>query len=48
MLYQEAKVETVEYGETIDVTVVCSEKTAGQIKDYIVGGWQRPKEFWED
>ena len=25
-----------------------SEKTAGQIKDYIVGGWQRPKEFWED
>ncbi len=48
MLYQEAKVETVEYGETIDVTVVCSEKTAGRIKDYIVGGWQRPKEFWED
>ncbi len=48
MLYQEAKVEKVEYGAAIDVTVVCSEKTAGQIKDYIVGGWQRPKEFWED
>ena len=48
ILYQEAKVEKVEYGAAIDVTVVCSEKTAGQIKDYIVGGWQRPKEFWED
>ncbi len=48
MLYQEAKVEKVEYGAAIDVTVVCSEKTAGQIKEYIVGGWQRPKEFWED
>ena len=48
MLYQEAKVDKVEYGAAIDVTVVCSEKTAGQIKDYIVGGWQRPKEFWED
>ena len=48
MLSQEAKVEKVEYGAAIDVTVVCSEKTAGQIKEYIVGGWQRPKEFWED
>ena len=48
MLYQEAKVESVEYGETIQVEAVCNEKTAGQVRAYIVDGWQPPKEFWED
>ena len=38
----------MEYGETIDVTAVCSEKTAGQVKEYITGGWTPPKEPWED
>jgi len=48
ILYQEAKVENVEYGETILVEAVCNEKTAGQVRDHIVEGWQPPKEFWED
>ena len=48
VLYREAKVESVEYGETIRVAVVCNEKTAGQVRAYIVEGWQPPKEFWED
>ena len=48
MLYREAKVETVEYGETIRVEVVCNEKTAGQVREYILEGWGKPKEFWED
>ena len=48
MLYRQAKVETVEYGETIQVEALCSEKTIGQVKAYVTGGWQPPKEFWED
>ena len=48
MLYRDAKVESVEYGEAIQVVAVCNEKTAGQVRDYIVDGWQPPKEFWED
>ncbi|MBD9247581.1 MAG: GTPase HflX, partial [Clostridiales bacterium] len=48
MLYRDAKVEKVEYGEAIQVEAVCSEKTAGQVRDFITGGWQPPKEFWED
>lgn len=48
MLYRDAKVEKVEYGETIEVEAVCSEKTAGQVREFITGGWQPPKEFWED
>ena len=48
MLYREAKVENVEYGETVKVEAVCNEKTAGQVRDYILEGWQPPKEFWED
>ena len=31
MLYREAKVEQVEYSETIDVTAVCGPKTLGQV-----------------
>ena len=34
-LYQEAKVETVEYGETIDVAAVCTPKVLGQIQAYV-------------
>ena len=48
MLYRQAKVESVEYGETIQVEALCSEKTIGQVKAYVTGGWQPPKEFWED
>ena len=35
MLYREAKVESVEYSATIDVTAVCSPKVLGQVKPYI-------------
>ena len=34
MLYREAKVERVEYSETIDVTAVCGPKTLGQVQPY--------------
>lgn len=45
-LYREAKVESVEYGATIDIVAVCTPKVMGQIKDYI-DGWKEPKEEWE-
>ena len=45
-LYREAKVESVEYGETVDVTAVCTPRIMGQLKDYIEG-WVEPKEDWE-
>ena len=35
MLYREAKVENVEYGETIDVTAVCGPRTLGQAEPFI-------------
>ncbi len=35
MLYREAKVESVEYSETIDVTAVCTPRVLGQIGPYI-------------
>ncbi len=47
-LYRDAKVESVEYDDAIRVVAVCSEKTVGQVKDYITDGWTPPKEFWED
>ncbi len=34
-LYREAKVEKVEYGETIEVTAVCTPKTLGRLGDYL-------------
>ncbi len=46
-LYAEAKVESVEYSETIDVIAVCTEKVVGQLKDY-VEGYVPKKEFWEE
>ena len=48
MLYREVKVESVEYGETIEVVAVCTPKVLGQVEPYIVEGWSRPKEPWED
>jgi len=37
MLYREAKVEQVEYSETIDVTAVCGPRTLGQVESFIEG-----------
>ena len=45
-LYREAKVENVAYGETVDVTAVCTPRVMGQLKDYIEG-WVEPREDWE-
>ena len=45
-LYREAKVENVEYGETVDITAVCTPRIMGQLKDYIED-WQEEKEDWE-
>ena len=47
VLYREARVESVEYAETIDVTAVCNPKAIGLVKPYIEG-WVEPKEFWEE
>ena len=35
MLYREAKVEAVEYGETIQVTAVCTPKVLGQVEEFV-------------
>ena len=45
-LYRDAKVEAVEYGETIDVRAVCNPRALGLVKPYIEG-WVEPKEPWE-
>ena len=37
MLYREAKVESVDYSETIDVTAVCNPRVLGQVEAYIEG-----------
>jgi len=46
-LYQEAKVESVEYSETIDVVAVCTPKMIGQLGE-LVEGWKPHREPWED
>ena len=46
MLYREAKVEAVEYSETIDITAVCPPRVLGQIAAY-TPDWTPPKEDWE-
>ena len=46
-LYKEAKVEQVDYTETIDVVAVCTPKTIGRLGS-LVEGWQPHKEPWED
>jgi len=35
MLYREAKVEQVEYSETVDVTAVCGPKAMGQVEHFV-------------
>ena len=45
-LYQEAKVEKVDYSETIDIVAICTPKTVGQLKNYIEG-YVEPKEPWQ-
>ena len=35
-LYKEAKVESVEYGETILVTAVCTPKLMGQMDEFLL------------
>ena len=46
-LYQQAKVESVEYGQTIDVKAVCTPRIIGQLGP-LVEGWKPHKEPWED
>ena len=46
VLYKDTKVESVEYGETIDVKAVCNPRAIGLVKPYIEG-WVEPKEPWE-
>jgi len=46
-LYQEAKVERVEYAATIDVTAVCTPKLIGRLGP-LVEGWTPPREPWEE
>jgi GTP-binding protein HflX len=46
-LYREAKVESVEYGSTIDVVAVCTPKLIGQLGP-LVEGWKPFREPWED
>lgn len=48
LLYREAGVERVEYGAAIEVEAVCTPKVLGRVRQYITGGWQPPREFWED
>lgn len=48
LLHREAKVEKVEYGEAIEVEVVCPPKVLGRVRDYVTEGWKPEKEFWED
>ena len=45
-LYREARVESVEYGETVDVVAVCTPRIMGQLHQFIEG-WTEPKEDWE-
>ncbi len=45
-IYREGKVESVEYGATVDVVAICTPRLLGQLKDYIEG-WQEEKEDWE-
>ena len=45
-LYREARVESVEYGTTVDVVAVCTPRIIGQLHQFIEG-WTEPKEDWE-
>ena len=46
-LYQEAKVEKVDYSQTIDVVAVCTPKVVGQLGP-LVEGWKPNREPWEE
>ena len=46
-LYQDAKVEKVDYSETIDVMAICPPKIIGQLGP-LVEGWKPHKEPWEE
>ena len=46
-LYAQAKVEKVDYGQTIDVTAVCTPKLIGQLGP-LVEGWKPHREPWEE
>ena len=46
-LYQQASVEQVEYGETIDVTALCPPRLIGQLGP-LVEGWTPRREPWEE
>ena len=45
-IYREGKVESVEYGATVDVVAICTPRLLGQLKEYIEG-WTEEKEEWE-
>ena len=45
-LYRDGKVESVAYGDTVDVQAVCPPRLLGQVKQY-VEGWREPAEDWE-
>ena len=45
-LYRVARVESVEYGATVDVVAVCTPRIIGQLHQFIEG-WTEPKEDWE-
>ena len=45
-LYREARVESVEYGATVDVVAVCTPRIIGQLHQFIEG-WTEPKEDWK-
>ena len=47
MLYRDAKVERVEYSETIDVIAVCNPRVLGQVAAYTEEGSVPKKEEWE-
>lgn len=45
-LYRDGKVESVAYGDTVDVQAVCPPRLLGLVKQY-VEGWREPVEDWE-
>ena len=47
LLYQQARVERVDYTATIDVEALCPDKLLGRLGP-MVEGWTPPREDWED
>ena len=46
-LYREAKVEQVEYADTIQVTALCTPRVLGQVRQYVYPPLPEWKEDWE-